>query len=252
MDIIIIGTGNVATVLARKFLVAGHRILQIVGRDPAAAEALALEAKATFTNDWSRTMTNADIYLIAVSDDGIADISKNLHSPGSVVAHTAGSVSKNVLKNVSTHFGVFYPLQTLRRDVATLPEIPVLIDGSDPEAMETLRNLAQSISGQKVFVAGDDERLSMHVAAVFASNFTNHLYKLAEDYCKSENFDFRRLIPLIEETAGRLKTLSPGDAQTGPAIRHDEPTIQKHLSLLEKYPRLKNIYSLITKSIQLG
>jgi len=252
MDIVVIGTGNAATVLAKKFLVAGHRILQIVGRDGRAAEELAHEVSAAFTNDLSRIITNAHLYLLAISDEGIADISKNLHLPGRVVAHTAASVGKDVLKSVSIHFGVFYPLQTLRRDIAMLPEIPVFIDGSDTETMETLRNLAQSISGQNVFIAGDDERIRMHVAAVFASNFTNHLYKLAEDFCKSESVDFKRLLPLIEETVRRLRTLSPAEAQTGPAIRHDEPTIQKHLSLLEEYPRLKHIYSLMTESIQNG
>jgi predicted short-subunit dehydrogenase-like oxidoreductase (DUF2520 family) len=92
--------------------------------------------------------------------------------------------------------------------------------------------------------------LKLHVAAVMVNNFTNHLYKLAEDYCKNEGLDFRQLIPLIEETAERLKTISPADAQTGPAIRHDAPTIEKHLIILEKYPHLKEIYKIMTESIQ--
>jgi len=110
--------------------------------------------------------------------------------------------------------------------------------------------LAQSISKEKVILAGDKERMKLHVAAVIVSNFTNHLYKLAEDYCKKEGLDFKQLIPLIEETAQRLKAISPSDTQTGPAVRRDDPTIQQHLSILERYPHLKKIYEMMTESIQ--
>jgi predicted short-subunit dehydrogenase-like oxidoreductase (DUF2520 family) len=101
-----------------------------------------------------------------------------------------------------------------------------------------------------VIVADDKERLKLHVAAVIVSNFSNHLYKLAEDYCKKEGLDFKQLLPLIEETAQRLKTISPSNSQTGPAIRHDRATIEQHLNLLEKYPQLKKIYEVMTQSIQ--
>src|SRR4029079_14687211 len=124
------------------------------------------------------------------------------------------------------------------------------IDASDDSARKKLEQLAQSISKEKVILAGDKERLKLHVAAVIVSNFTNHLYKLAEDYCKKEGLDFNQLIPLIEETAQRLKAISPSDTQTGPAVRHDDPTIQQHLSILEKYPHLKKIYEMMTESIQ--
>jgi predicted short-subunit dehydrogenase-like oxidoreductase (DUF2520 family) len=133
-----------------------------------------------------------------------------------------------------------------------LPDIPVFIDASDDGARKKLEELARSISKDKVIVAGDGERLKLHVAAVIVSNFTNHLYKLAEDYCKNEGLDFKLLIPLIEETAQRLETISPSDAQTGPAIRHDAPTIEQHLKVLEKYPHLKKIYEVMTESIQHG
>jgi len=168
------------------------------------------------------------------------------------VAHTAASVKKDVLKNMSHHYGVFYPLQSLRKDVKELPEIPIFIDASDEVARKKLEQLAQSVSKDKVVMATDNERLKMHVAAVVVSNFTNHLYSLAEDYCIKEGIVFEQLIPLIEETAQRLKTISPSRAQTGPAIRNDEPTIQQHLALLEKYPQLKKIYEVMTESIRNG
>jgi predicted short-subunit dehydrogenase-like oxidoreductase (DUF2520 family) len=252
MNIVIIGTGNVATVLGKKFREAGHHILQIFGRNASAASKLAYEFGTESTNYWSVIRKDADVYLVAVDDDAIDNVAKHVHVPGKVVAHTAASVKKDVLKKMSHHYGVFYPLQSLRKDMNNLPEIPVFIDGSDAVARKKLEQLAYSISKEEVIIADDDKRLKMHVAAVIVSNFTNHLYKLAEDYCKKEGIDFRRLLPLIEETAQRLKTISPSETQTGPAIRSDEQTIQKHLALLEKYPQLKKIYEMMTESIQSG
>jgi predicted short-subunit dehydrogenase-like oxidoreductase (DUF2520 family) len=250
MNIVIIGTGNAATVLGRKFKKAGHRITQIFGRDASEASRLAYEFDTDSTNYWSVIRKDADVYLIAVSDDAIQEVAKHIHVPGKVVAHTAASVTKDILKNMTHHYGVFYPLQSLRMDKKSLPEIPIFIDASDEVARKKLERLASSISGEQVVVADDQQRLKMHVAAVIASNFTNHLYKLAEDYCEQEGIDFKQLIPLIEETASRIRTVSPGKSQTGPAVRRDEPTIEQHLKLLEKYPQLKKIYELLTESIQ--
>jgi len=250
MNIVIIGTGNAATVLGKKLREAGHRIIQVFGRDAQAASKLAYQFDTESTNYWSVIRKDADIYLIAVADEAINDVVKHVQVPGKVVAHTAGSVKKDVLKNMSHHYGVFYPLQSLRKDTNDLPDIPIFIDASDEVAKQKLEQLAQSISKEQVVVANDNDRSKMHVAAVIVNNFTNHLYRLAEDYCKEEGIDFKQLIPLIEETAMRLKTISPAQAQTGPAIRHDGPTIQQHLALLEKYPQLKKIYEVMTESIQ--
>jgi predicted short-subunit dehydrogenase-like oxidoreductase (DUF2520 family) len=169
---------------------------------------------------------------------------------GKVVAHTAASVPKEVLKDVTDHYGVFYPLQSLRKEMLAAPDVPIFVDGSDDKARKVLQSLARSISGEHFSSAGDNERLKLHVAAVVVSNFVNHLYALAEDYCKKEGLDFRQLLPLIEETALSKKTLAPLNAQTGPAARHDEETIQKHLALLDKHPHLMKIYQMYTESIQ--
>jgi predicted short-subunit dehydrogenase-like oxidoreductase (DUF2520 family) len=250
MNIVIIGTGNAATVLGKKFKQAGHHVVQVFGRDASAASKLAYQFDTESTNYWSVIRKDADFYLVAVADDAIAEVAKHVHVPGKLVAHTAASVPKDVLKPMSHHYGVFYPLQSLRKEMDELPDIPVFIDASDERTRKKLEQLAQSISKEKVMVADDKERLKLHVAAVIVSNFTNHLYKLAEDYCKKEGLDFKQLLPLIEETAQRLKTISPSNAQTGPAIRHDQPTIDQHLNLLEKYPQLKKIYEMMTESIQ--
>ncbi len=252
MDIVIIGSGNVAAVLGRKFKAAGHTILQIVSRNAKAASELAYEWDTESTNYKSTINRQADIYIFAVSDQAIAEVVDDLKLPGKVVAHTAASVPKEVLQKVSAHYGVFYPLQSLRTAMPGLPDIPVYVEGSDDLTNAKLKALAQSISPEKVAEAGVDERIKLHVAAVLVSNFTNHLYKLAADYCRKEGIDFRQLQPLIEETALRLKEISPAQAQTGPAIRQDDATIQKHLELLRNEPVLKEIYEVMTRSIRTG
>ena len=252
MNIVIIGTGNVATVLGKKFRKAGHVVLQVFGRNKVAANRLAKQLNTKSTSDWLHVRNDADVYLIAVADNAIYEVAKYLRAPGKVVAHTAASVKKDVLKKISGHYGVFYPLQSLRSDMSRFPEIPIFIDGSDAVTRKTLQRLAHSISKQPVLTADDSKRLKMHVAAVIVSNFTNHLYTLTEDYCKNEGVDFKQFIPLIEETAQRLRTISPSKVQTGPAIRRDETTVRQHLRLLKKYPQLKKIYGLMTNSIQEG
>ena len=250
MDIVILGSGNVAAVLGRKFKAAGHRILQVISRNASAASKLAYEWDTESANYPSIAKPNADVYIIAVSDDAIDDVINNIKLPKKVVAHTAASVSKDVLKNVTDHYGVFYPLQSLRKEDETPPQAPIFFDGSDEFTKKKLESLANSISPQHVAQAGDDTRLKLHVAAVFVNNFTNHLYSLAEDYCKKEGIDFKEMTPLIEETALRLKEISPSKSQTGPAARNDQETIQKHLALLESHPQMRKVYEFLTASIQ--
>src|SRR5215470_13505440 len=180
MNIVIIGTGNAATVLGRKLKQAGHRIVQVFGRDASAASRLAYQLDTESTNYWSVIRKDADVYLIAVADDAIGDVVKHVHVPGKVVAHTAASIKKDVLKSMSHHYGVFYPLQSLRKDRAELPEVPLFIDASDDVARKKLEQLADSISNGHVIYAGENERMKVHVAAVFVANFVNHLYTLAE------------------------------------------------------------------------
>lgn len=252
MDIVIIGTGNVAAVFGRKFKAAGHNIMQIYSRNAKAASELAYEWDTESTNYKSLINKQADVYIIAVTDNAIAEVAEGLLLTGKVVAHTAASVPKEALKNVSEHYGVFYPLQSLRKEMTALPAIPIFVDGNDDKAKNTLEALARSISPEQVMAADTEDRLKLHVAAVIVSNFTNHLYKLAEDYCRKEGLDFKQLQPLIEETALRLRQVSPSQSQTGPAVRHDHDTIRKHLELLQEHPQLKKIYIALTESIQAG
>jgi predicted short-subunit dehydrogenase-like oxidoreductase (DUF2520 family) len=251
MDIVMIGSGNAAAVLGRKFRDAGHTILQVVSRNASAASKLAYDWDTESTNYLSLINKAADVYVIAVADDAISTIVAELKLPRTkLVVHTAAAVSKDVLKGVSDQYGVFYPLQSLRKEMEAVPDIPVFFDGNDDIAKKKLESLARSISPINAVNAGDDKRMKLHVAAVIANNFINHFYVLLEEYCKNEGVDFRQLLPLMQETARRLENGSPRLAQTGPAIRRDKETIAKHLELLEKYPALKRIYKLFTESIQ--
>lgn len=248
MNIVIIGTGNTATVLGRKLKAAGHEIVQVFGRDTKAASDLAYELDTESTNYWNIVNRSADIYILAVSDIAIEEVLQELQLQGKTIVHTAASVSKNVLQSATRHFGVFYPLQSLKKDIGYIPDIPIVIDASDEPTLKELDVLAHSIS-EKVIEANDEQRLKLHLAAVFCNNFVNHLYVLTEQFCKKEGIDFFMLIPLIKETAARLESISPALSQTGPAIRNDLNTIEKHREVLNQYPQLKKIYDQFTESI---
>ena len=249
MDIVLIGTGNTASILGRKLKAAGHNIMQIFGRDARAASELAYELDTESTNYWSVVQRNADIYIVAVSDIAIEEVVHELQLANKTIVHTAGAVSKEILKAGSNHYGVFYPLQSLRKESPYEPFTPILIDASDDATLAQLETLGESISSS-VQQATDEQRLKLHLGAVFCNNFVNHLYVLMEQYCEREGLDFKLLLPLIQETAVRIQTISPSKSQTGPAIRRDANTIDRHLNLLESYPDLKTIYQLFTQSIQ--
>ncbi len=250
MNIVIIGSGNVATILGKKFIAAGHSILQVAGRNKTDVQNLASIWKTDCIDFSGELNPHAEVYIIAASDDAIKDVIAGIRIKDSVIAHTAASVSIDILKPVSEHYGVFYPLQSLRKEMAVLPEIPILYDGNDEKAKMKLESLASSVSPGYVSFAGDELRSKIHLAAVFVNNFTNHLYTLAKKISDAEGFNFKILQPLIEETANRLKDISPENAQTGPAIRNDDETIRKQLAMLAADPHLKKIYESLTESIR--
>ena len=250
MNIVIIGSGNVASVFGRLFRRAGHSILQVVSRNAGAASALAYEWDSESANYMTLLNRDADMYVIAVSDSAIEQVAGELSLPHALVVHTAASVSKEVLKKVSDDYGVLYPLQSLRSEMEIIPEIPLYIDASNERSMRRLRALTESLSPRPAQPAGDEQRVKLHLAAVIASNFTNHLYALAEGYCKREGIDYRQLYPLIVETASRLGAHDAAALQTGPAVRGDEATISRHLALLESDPHLQRIYRIMSDSIR--
>ena len=248
MRIVIIGSGNVASVLGRLFKKNDHEIVQVISRNAAHAEILANELNCSFTDYTGNIDTGADLYIVAVNDGALYDLNRSFHLGNKLIMHTAGSVSKDVLKDISVNYGVLYPLQSLRKEMEYAADIPFLIDGNTEETKTLIEDFAKTLSS-KVARVTDDERLKLHVAAVIVSNFTNHLYALAEEFCKKENIDFKLLAPLIKETANRVETFSPAEVQTGPAARNDIFTLDKHLRLLANYHKLKYIYLKLTDSI---
>lgn len=248
MRIGIIGTGNVATVLGRLSTAKGHSVVRVVGRNPEHAAALAAEFGCSWSGFNEVNSISADLIIIAISDGALQDCASGIHTNPIPVAHTAGSVGIEVLKNVSSKFGVLYPLQSLRREMKLIPEIPMLVDGNSAEIIGLLQNFAATLT-PFVEQAGDEERLRLHAAAVIVSNFTNHLYALGEDFCIKEGVNFNLLKPLILETAQRIMGASPTQVQTGPAVRKDIQTLDKHLRLLNNHPKLRTTYLRLTDSI---
>jgi predicted short-subunit dehydrogenase-like oxidoreductase (DUF2520 family) len=249
MRIVIIGSGNVATVLGKKIALAGHKIIQVVSRNEGHAAFLAHELNCDYSVNLAGIDYDGDFYIIALTDDALTSITRSLVLESKIVVHTAGSVAKNILQPVSSNFGVLYPLQTMRKEISGAPNIPLLIDASSADVLTVIGDLASEISNQ-VQIADDQMRRKLHLAATVINNFCNHLFVLTEDYCRQQNVDFSLLIPLIEETANRVKSFPAVELQTGPAKRHDSQTITNHLQLLADFPELKKIYELFTAGIQ--
>jgi len=248
MNIVIVGTGNVAQVLGTMLLQANHTILQVFGRNEEAAKQCAHRLQAAAVTQLSLLSKAAEVCIIATSDSAVPAVAAQLQLPDTIIVHTSGGVVMDVL-NMHPQYGVLYPLQSLRKELPYLPKVPLFIDGNSAAAKDTITALAKTISDE-VHFAGDEERLQLHVSAVFCSNFTNHLFALANEFCDSEQLSFRYLMPLIEETVNRMQFEAPAQLQTGPAVRGDEHTIARHLRILERHPLLARIYEVLTQSIR--
>ena len=249
MDIVLIGSGNVATVLGRKSLAAGHRIIQVYNRNADHANGLATRLGTTSTSYISSIERKADLMIVALRDEAVAHFVKEIGELKSVLVHTAGALSINEVRGSNKSFGVLYPLQSLRKEIETLPVLSMLINGNNSDTTRKLKEYASSIAGS-VTEADDEARLKYHLAATIVNNFTNRLYALTASFCEKENIPFQALQPLIEETALRLRNANPQQVQTGAAVRNDMITIEKHQELLKEYPDILKYYDLFTSEIQ--
>lgn len=248
MKIVFIGSGNLATNLAKALYDAGHHILQIYSYTEINAQKLATRVAATATHKLEALRDDADIYIFAVKDNVLQQIISQMPHKKGVWLHTAGSIPMDVFSPFHDEYGVFYPIQTFSKERSVeFSTIPIFIEASQPSVESIIDQLAQSISTQ-VRVLSSDKRKYLHLAAVFACNFTNHLYTLASEIVERENISFDALKPLIAETAAKIMDMAPQQAQTGPAIRMDKNVIDKHLQLLTD-EELKEIYLQLSKSI---
>lgn len=246
----IIGSGNVAQHLISTFQnleKSGSEIVLVQAfarKKESLAQLLPLEK---ITDDYT-TLQEADLYIISVSDDAIATVSQNLPFKNRLVVHTSGSMPFSILSDANRK-GVFYPLQTFTKGKAVnFKGIPICLESENGTDYKMLERIAKIIS-DKVYAINSEQRKALHVAAVFVNNFTNHLYAIGNDICQENQIPFEILKPLMEETVNKLQTLSPFEAQTGPAIRNDQKTIAAHEAFLKNENQLK-IYKTLTQSIQ--
>ena len=194
--------------------------------------------------------TNADLYLIAVKDSAIQEVLENLRlTEDKLIVHTAGSVPMEILEGFSDNYGVFYPLQTFSKTKKVdYSIIPICIEANHPSNLMKLQELAVKLSGT-VRQINSEERKTLHLAAVFVNNFVNHFYAMGAEILHDKKLNFDLLKPLIGETAGKIESLHPNKAQTGPAKRNDKNVINAHLKMLEDKPEFQKIYSFVTESI---
>ncbi|MDT8402081.1 MAG: DUF2520 domain-containing protein [Bacteroidales bacterium] len=249
MNIVIIGAGRVGSALGIEFNKRGHSVLKIISRSGEKAAALAATLGCEYGNDLL-IPREAELVIVAVNDDSLESVLRELKAPGNpAIAHTAGSLGLEVFGDKIPDHGVFYPLQTFThgREYDFRP-IPVFIEASNDHAEKVLRSLALSLS-EKVFTLNIERRKYLHLAAVFSCNFVNHMYYSAKEITARAGMDFDVLLPLIRETMEKVEDMVPEKSQTGPAVRNDKKTIEKHLDLLSFSPDLQKIYRAITDSI---
>lgn len=249
MTISIIGTGNVAYVLGQQLLDHGHIIQQVLGRSLTKVNELSRHLGASPGLLGKSTIEPSDLIILAVSDQAVQAVVQSVGKINSPVVHTAGSLRMAILEPMAAEYGVLYPLQSLHKNNRTDRPIPFLINAHQPSLLDRLNELVQQLGGPSR-QATDEDRLRYHLAAVCVNNLTNHIFDQVQQYCQSVALDFSMLQPLIEETALRLRHGAPGQFQTGPAVRGDQETLQKHIALLNDHPRLASIYTLLTASIQ--
>jgi len=248
-SITFIGAGNVATHLAKAFFNEGFDIEQVYSQNIDNALLLADEVQSIAIDNLVTLNSNADLYIISIKDDAIESVLQQVLDKNIFITHTSGSIPITIFEESGfKNFGIFYPLQTFSKSkTINLLEVPFCIEANENESL--LYDLANKLSNS-VHLVSSEQRKKLHLAAVFACNFTNHMYAIAEDLCLKNNVNFNILKPLIRETAEKITLNHAKDVQTGPAIRNDEKIIANHLSQLDDLINYQEIYRLITQNIQ--
>ncbi|MCK9413855.1 MAG: DUF2520 domain-containing protein [Prolixibacteraceae bacterium] len=249
MRIVLLGTGNLATRLGIALHAKHAEIVQVYGRSGTSASDLANLFGCTDTSSMPEIITDADLYILAVSDTSIPEVLTNAPFHDRLIVHTSGSISIDILSSFSENYGVFYPLQTLSKQKAVdFSAVPICIEANNAENLEKLNRLAKTISDQ-VFRIDSAQRRELHLAAVFVCNFVNHFYAIGEKLLQEQNLDFNLLKPLILETANKAMLHSPPEIQTGPAVRDNHTIMDQHLKMLQQHPEWQELYELISKDI---
>ena len=252
MKISLIGAGNLATNLGRALVKAGHTVCQVYSRTQASADALALKLESRGVSDLAKVVTDAQLYIVALKDSALPEVLPVLLNGRShaLWVHTAGSVPMSIWpEHGLKHYGVLYPMQTFSkaREV-DFSDIPFFLEASGKMEMDILKNVATSMSRQ-VHEADSEQRRYLHLSAVFACNFANAMYTASARLLEEHGLSFEAMLPLIDETARKVHTLHPAEAQTGPAVRYDRNVIDKHLAMLDNHPLYKELYELTSRII---
>lgn len=247
ISVIVLGAGNVGTHLCKAINDAKNlKLVQWYNRSKSNNSTKNTDIEKCYNLD---NLASADVYIIAVSDSAIEQLSNDFPFKNQLVVHTSGSVSMRFL-NVKNRRGVFYPLQTFSKTAAVdFKNVPICIESTDKNDRNTLKQIAEALNSP-TYIINSEQRQALHLTAVFVNNFTNQLYRIAHELSDEKSLDFEILKPLIIETAKKVQYLSPYMAQTGPAKRRDKKTIKTHLKDLESYPDYKELYEQLTKSIQ--
>jgi predicted short-subunit dehydrogenase-like oxidoreductase (DUF2520 family) len=244
-----IGAGNLATHLSQEIQKKGYKIVQVYSRTKTSAERLAIKLGSAFTVSLEEITNDADIFFIALRDSAVQEVLQQIDVKNKLLVHCSGSLPLSALYGYSNNIGVLYPLQTFSKDrEIVINSIPVFVEANSKENEKLLLKLAGKIS-KSVSVLHSDKRKSLHISAVFACNFVNHLYTIASDLLQTKNIPFEVLRPLILETALKVQEMDPTEAQTGPAIRFDNNIITSHLQELRGLNNYEELYSSISKSI---
>ena len=248
-NVIFIGSGNVATHLAQALANTGLHILGFYSRNKKTTQQLADKYQTSWGGIEDIKTSEADLMIVSVPDNAIEKVIAGIPKTKALIVHTSGSIDMKVLAEKANRIGVFYPLQTFSKEKKLdYSNIPIMLEAHKSEDLELLKNLAQSIT-KKVYKIDSAQRKKIHIAAVFSSNFTNYLYHIAADLLSKDDIPFEVIQPLITETVDKLKELHPFDAQTGPAARNDQETIENHLDDLREIPEYREIYKLMSHHI---
>ncbi len=248
-SIVIIGSGNVATHLGNALKQGGFSVDIVYSRDGQKATALAHQLGAIPYTQLELLPTHADLYLIAVKDAVIEDVAGLLPVVDGLVVHTSGTTPMSVLAK-HKRAGVFYPLQSLSKNTpVSIGDIPLLLEATHAGDLAILESIAKQC-GATTLTVNSEDRKTVHLAAVFANNFSNYLYTVAEQILSTKGISIDILKPLILETARKVQHHAPSKVQTGPAMRNDIPTMEMHLKLMEQMPQYQKIYELLSKGIQ--
>ncbi|MBP7496254.1 MAG: DUF2520 domain-containing protein [Bacteroidales bacterium] len=249
-NIVLIGAGNVAYNYADIIIKKGFNLCQVYSYTRLTAQTFAQKFNIEWTSEPLKLLKDADLYIIAIKDSEIETIVNKIKINNALVVHTAGSVNSELLRKCSANYGVLYPLQTLQKNkfIDFYNNVPLLIEANNNQNLNTLEKFAEQLSNN-VRIFSSEQRKSIHIAAVFACNFTKYMYHCSDLLLKDNNLPFELLLPLIKHTVETVEMDNNLTNMTGPAARGDYKIVATHLAYLSKYKDLKNIYSAITKEI---